>query len=76
MPAKSSSQKNFMAMVYAYKNGTLDTKNLSDDIMSKIKKAASGMSKTSVRHYTETPSKGLPKHVSESFLQYLIRTQK
>ena len=63
MPAKSSSQKNYMTLVYLYKKGKLDTSKFDDDFIEKIKKTADGISMKSVKHFAKTKTKDLPKKV-------------
>lgn len=58
--AQSKSQQRFMGMVHAYKNGTLDTSNLPDELVLKIKKAAKSMTKEEVDDFASTDHKGLP----------------
>jgi hypothetical protein len=60
MPAKSKAQQKFMGMVTAVKEGKL--KNPS----AKVKKAAKGMSKKSVRDFAKTKTKGLPEKVKKN----------
>lgn len=55
MPSKSKAQSKFMQLVLAYKRGEL--KNASPE----VKKAAASMKLRSVKDYTSTPTKGLPK---------------
>jgi hypothetical protein len=54
MPARSKSQQRLMGMVYAYKKGKLDTKNMSKPFLDKIKHMASTMKSKDVKDFAQT----------------------
>ena len=65
MPATSQAQVGFMKMVEAYKAGTLKKpKGMSParwrQLRRRIARAAKGMTKEQVGHYSRTPKAGLP----------------
>lgn len=51
MPAKSGKQKRLMAMVYAYKEGKLNKKKYSHQLIDKIKKMAKNLSKRKIKEF-------------------------
>jgi len=59
--AKSKSQQRFMGMVNAYKNGELD----SDEVSGDIERAADSMTDTEVDDFASTKHKGLPEKLDE-----------
>ena len=67
MPATSQAQKHFMAMVAAVKagHGLTRPKGTSRvrwrQLMRDVHKAARSTSMEKIRHYSRTPSKGLPR---------------
>jgi hypothetical protein len=63
--SESKSQQRFMGMVYAYKNGELDTKNMSKSMLEKVKKAAEGMTKKEAEKFASTKHKGIPEKVKK-----------
>lgn len=73
--SESKSQQRFMGMVYAYKNGELDTKNMSKSMLEKIKKAADGMTKKEAKKLASTKHKDIPEKVNkEERILFNIRT--
>ena len=60
--SKSKSQQRFFGMVKAYKDGKLNTKNIDNKFIKKIKKAAA-MSTGDIDDFAETKHKGLPQKV-------------
>ena len=70
MPSKSKAQQRFMGLVHGLKKGDIS----SSDVSKKVKKAASSMSKKSVKDFASTKHKGLPKKVKqETKVRSLIR---
>lgn len=75
MPAQSESQQRLMAMVHAYKAGKLNTKDMDDSLLAKIKKIAKGISSKDAKDFAETSHKGIPDRVTENtmtFKDYLL----
>ena len=70
MPAKSKAQQKFMGMVYGLKKGEVP----SSDVSTKVKKAASSISKSDAEKFASTKHKGKPEHVKkETMVRELIR---
>ena len=63
--AKSTSQQRLFGMVYAYKEGKLDTSKIDDELLKKIKKIAKGISKKDAEDFARTKHKGLPDKVEQ-----------
>lgn len=63
--SESKSQQRFMGMVYAYKNGELDTKGMNKSMLEKIKKAAEGMTKKEAKKFASTKHDDLPEKVKK-----------
>ena len=63
--AKSTSQQRLFGMVYAYKEGKLDTSKIDDELLKKIKKIAKGISKNDAEDFDRTKHKGLPDKVEQ-----------
>ena len=82
MPASSKSHQRLMAMVYAYKKGDLDLKDLSPSLAKKIKdiadgskrktgdkrKKTKGISLKDAKDFASTKHKGLPEKVKENII--------
>ena len=60
MPAKSKSQQRFMGMVHAYKNGTLNMDNMSEEFKIKIRRAAENITMKKSDEFASTKHKSLP----------------
>lgn len=78
--AQSKSQQRFMGMVYAYKDGSLDTSKLPKELIQKIKRASSSMTKAEVDDFASTRHKGLPekkasmnKYIQQGFTAGIIK---
>lgn len=78
--AQSKSQQRFMGMVYAYKDGTLDTSKLPRELIQKIKRASSSMTRAEVDDFASTRHKGLPekkasmnKYIQQGFTAGIIK---
>lgn len=63
MPATSKSQRRLMGMAYAYKTKTLDTSNMDDSLVDKVKELASSMSTEELKDYATTKEDNLPDKV-------------
>jgi hypothetical protein len=63
MPAKSQSQQKLMGMVYAYKKGKLDTKDMDKELLAKIRKMSKSMKLKDVKDFAETKHQGIPQKV-------------
>lgn len=74
MPAQSKSQQRFFGMVHAMQQGKLKTADMPASLVDKVEKTAASISDDAATEFAATPTKKLPKHVKESFSQFLIRT--
>lgn len=81
MPAVSSSQQHYFAMVRAYQTGKLKSSNLPQSIVDKIKKTAGSITPKAASEFAKTKTKNKPDHVHEhddidfsvlSFTEYMI----
>lgn len=68
MPAVSQSQRRFMGMVYAAKQGA---KGMS----AKVKETAKSMSAKSAKDFASTKAKGLPEHVMSAMKDRLKKKE-
>lgn len=66
MPAKSVAQQRLMGMALSYKRNSLDKKDMSPELIAKIKEVASKMSSKELEDFAKTKHKDLPKHVPEN----------
>lgn len=66
MPAQSKSQRRLMGMAYAYKKGTLDSDNISQELFDKIKDIANNMSEKDLKDFAETKEDNLPDKKDEN----------
>ena len=72
MPAQSKQQQKFMGLVKAYKEGDVD----SSEVTKKVKDAAKSMTKKEVDDFASTKHKGLPKKVEKTKKESYIRNVK
>lgn len=67
MPAKSKSQQRLMGMVYAYKKGKLDTKDIDDGLLDKIKKIAKNIKTKDAKDFAETKHNNISENLIKTF---------
>lgn len=67
MPAKSKSQQKLMGMVYAYKKGKLDTKNINKGLLDKIKKIAKDINLKDAKDFAETKHNNISENSIKTF---------
>lgn len=81
MPAVSSSQQHYFAMVRAYQTGKLKSSDLPSSVVAKIKNTANSIAPKAASEFARTKTKGKPDHVQEqddidfsvlSFTEYMI----
>lgn len=73
MPSKSKSQQRLFGMVTAFKKGELDTADMPEKMVDKIKGIAKSVTKKAARDFAKTDTKNKPEHVTEtvSFKDFL-----
>jgi CO dehydrogenase/acetyl-CoA synthase beta subunit len=60
MPSKSKTQQRLFGMAAAYKSGDLETEDLPEDLIDKIKNIADNMSKEEIDKFAKTKHKNIP----------------
>jgi hypothetical protein len=70
MPAKSKSQQRLMGMVYAYKKGKLNTKNMDKGLLNKIKDMSSNMKTKDVKDFAQTKHADIKESMIISFKKF------
>lgn len=66
MPSKSKSQQRLFGMVDAFKKGKLDTADMPEKLVDKIRGIAKSVTKKAAKEFASTSTKGMPEHVTET----------